>query len=54
MKRSGPPTIATIEQPQLAEAEHAARLASLAERLRRLDGLDRAALECIEQLPIDD
>lgn len=51
MKRSTPPTIATVERPQLADDERATHLASLAERLRRPDGLDRDALERVEQLP---
>jgi len=51
VKRSDPPTIATVEQPALTDDERAARLAPLAERLRNPDGLDRAALERIEQLP---
>ncbi len=51
MKRSAPPTIATVEPPQLADDERAARLASIAERLRAPDGLDRDALERVEQLP---
>lgn len=51
MKRSAPPTIATVERQELADDERVARLASLAERLRRPDGLDRDALERVEQLP---
>jgi len=54
MKRSEPPTIATVERPALADDERAARLASLAERLRSPDGLDRATLERVEQLPGDE
>ncbi len=51
MKRSEPPTIVTVERTALTDDERAARLASLAERLRSPAGLDRAALERIEQLP---
>jgi len=54
MQRSEPPTIPTVEQPALADDERAARLAALAERLRSPDGLDRDALERIEQLPDDE
>ena len=54
MKRSEPPTIPTVEPPALADDERAARLASLAERLRSPDGLDREALERIEQLRGDE
>jgi len=50
MKRSASPTIATVERPGLADDERAARLASLAERLRSPHGLDRDALERVEQL----
>ncbi|MGI8730978.1 MAG: hypothetical protein ACR2LK_13530 [Solirubrobacteraceae bacterium] len=54
MKPSAPHTIATGERPQLADDERAARLASIAERLRSPQGLDRDALERVEQLPGDE
>ena len=54
MKRSGSTTAATVETPPLDDAQRAARLAQLAERLLRPDGLDRNALERIEQLHGDE
>ncbi|MCP9490037.1 MAG: hypothetical protein MSC31_09205 [Solirubrobacteraceae bacterium MAG38_C4-C5] len=43
-----------VDEPALADDERAARLASLAERLRRPDGLDRDALSRVEQVPGDE
>jgi len=43
-----------VEAPPLDEAQRAARLVQLAERLRRPDGLDRDALERIEQFHGDE
>lgn len=54
MKRSGSTTAATAEKPVLDDEPRVARLALLAERLRSPDGLDRDALERIEQLPGDE
>lgn len=54
MKRSGSTTAVTVEAPPLDEAQRVARLAQLAERLRRPEGLDRDALQRIEQLHADE
>lgn len=54
MKRSGSTIAATVETAPLDAAQRAALLAQLAERLRRPDGLDRDALERIEQLHGDE
>jgi hypothetical protein len=54
MKRSDSTTAATAERPLLDDEQRVARLALLAERLRSPDGLDRFALERIEQLPGDE
>lgn len=54
MKRSGSTTAATVETPPRDDAQRAVRLAQLAERLRRPDGLDRDALERVEQLHGDE
>jgi hypothetical protein len=47
-------TIPSAEKPALSDRERQARMESLAERLVRADGLDREALERVEQLSIDD
>jgi hypothetical protein len=54
MKRSDSTTAATAETPLLDDEQRVMRLALLAERLRSPDGLDRSALERIEQLPGDE
>lgn len=50
MKHSVLSTTPTAEKPALSQQERAGRLRSLAERLRRRDGLDRDTLEHIERL----
>jgi len=50
MKHSDSPTAATAERPLLDDEQRVARLSLLADRLRSPDGLDRFALERIEQL----
>ncbi len=53
MKRSVPSTTPIAEEPAMGDAERAERLRSLAERVFDPDGLDREALERIEQLTDD-
>lgn len=54
MKRSGPPTAATVGKPAIDDKQRVERLVLLAERLRNPDGLDRDTLDRIEQLPGDE
>lgn len=53
MKDPAVSTVPTAEKPALSDAQRAARLRRLAERLHRPDGLDREALRHIEQLTGD-
>lgn len=53
VERSAPSTPSTAERSALSEEQRAERLRLLAERLRRPGGLDREALERIEQLADD-
>jgi hypothetical protein len=54
MKRTDSMPAAMAEKPLLDDEQRVARLALLAERLRSPDGLDRLALERIEQLSGDE
>jgi len=54
MKRFDLATAATAEKPALDDKQRVDRLALLADRLRRPDGLDRDTLERIEQLSGDE